>query len=150
MNGDKDGLADIGKFPEKSHRVERGLTVQSGSWFVEEDKDRRFRYELNANRHSLALLNGKTRPKPANQRVLEVVEFEKVDDGINVCQLLLSRCVPTLTKQSRKLESLSHGAERFVDIKLLAVSSRSLERNGKWTTIDQNLTVDSSFGFPLS
>jgi hypothetical protein len=150
MDGYEHSLADISKFPEESHRVESGLTIQSRCWLVKENENRGLRYELNTNCHSLALLDRKTSPNLANQRVLKIVKLKKVNDGIDVSQLLLPRCIAALTKKCRELESLSDSAKRFVNIELLAVSGRSLERDRKWTTIDQNFSVDSTFGLSLS
>jgi hypothetical protein len=149
MDGNEHSLADIGKFPEEPHRIESGLTIQSRCWLVKENEDRGLGYELDANCHSLALFDGKTRPNPANQCVLEIVELKKVDYGIDISQLLFSRCIATLTKKCRELERLSNGAECFVNIELFAVTGRSLERYRKRTAVNQNLSVDSTFGFSL-
>jgi hypothetical protein len=135
MDGNEHSLADIGKFPEEPHRIESGLTIQSRCWLVKENEDRGLGYELDAN--------------PANQCVLEIVELKKVDYGIDISQLLFSRCIATLTKKCRELERLSNGAECFVNIELFAVTGRSLERYRKRTAVNQNLSVDSTFGFSL-
>ena len=72
------------------------------------------------------------------------MQFEKVNDGIDVCKLLFARRLAALTQKCGELKCFADCAVGFVNIELFAVTCRSLEGDGQWAAVDEYFTMDGS------
>lgn len=147
MDSNKDSLADISKLAEESNGVESCLSIETRSRLIQEYQDGGFGDKFDTDSDTLALLNRQAISNTSNQSMLEIVKLKEVDNSLDVCNLLLARCVTALTKQRRELECFADGGEGFVNIELFAVAGRSLERHREGSTIDENLTTNGAFCF---
>lgn len=127
VDGDEDGLADGSKLSKEADRVVRRLTIETRGRLVEEDQDTWLGNKFNANGDALALLNTQSSTDLTNKSIGKVVKLEEIDNGVDILELLRARGVTALAKQGRKFQRLSHGGIGLMDIKLLAVTGRSLE-----------------------
>ena len=130
VDSDENSLSNVSQLAKELHSTECSLTIETGGGFVEEDKDRRLRDEFDTDSDTLALFNAETSTDTADESVLEVAEFEQINDGVNVSELLFTRSFTALSEECREFQSFANSGVRFVDIKLLTVTSGSLEGDG--------------------
>lgn len=72
------------------------------------------------------------------------MKLKKIDDGVDIGELLFVRNRARLTKESREFESLAHRGLRLVDVNLLDVAGRPLERDRESLPVDEHLPSDFS------
>lgn len=89
-------------------------------------------------RQPLPLFDPKTSSRHSYDRVGDVVQLQKVNDGVDVGESLLLRRRTRLPEHSAELESLSDGRLREMDVDLEAEASGSLERKRKGLTVDED------------
>lgn len=149
MNGDEDCLADVGELAKETNSLEGGLPVKTRGWLVEEDKNGWLGDELNTDGEALALFDGETRSDTTDECVLNVVQLEKIDNCVDVSKLFLLRSVAGLSEKSAELKRFSDGTQWLVNIKLLTVTCRTLERDWKLAPINHDRSVDSTVSLTL-
>ncbi|KAI6763503.1 hypothetical protein HG531_012891 [Fusarium graminearum] len=89
--GKEKNLADSSQLSKEANSVVSRLPIKTRSRLVQEDKNARLRHKFNTNGDTLALFNAQSGTNLSNEGVGDVVKFEKVDDSVNILQLLLAR-----------------------------------------------------------
>jgi len=103
VNGDEDGLAVGSQLPQEPNGVVRRLSVKTRSRLIKEDQDARLRDQFDANSNTLALFDAQTGADLADQGIRKIMKFQKVNDSVNILELLLARSVTALSKKGREL-----------------------------------------------
>jgi len=73
------------------------------------------------------------------------VQFQKIDNLVDVGQLLLVGNVARLTEESGELESFTDSRLGKVDIHLLTVTGSTLEGHGERVAVQEHFTTDNTF-----
>jgi hypothetical protein len=141
VDGTEDRLASSGELAEERDDHERRLAVETRSRLVEEKK-RRLGDELDADSKTLALLNTETSSRKTDNSVLEVTEFEEINDSVDILELLVVGDGAGLTKESGELEGLANSSLGKVHVELLAVAGGTLERERESLAIEENLAAN--------
>jgi len=119
----KDGLSVVSQSPEEAHDGPSALRVQSGGWFVQEQKKFRLGGEFNRNGQPLPLLN----TQGTDDSVRIFLQTAHQETPLDICLLLSHGDILRLTKNGRKEDRLADGRSGLVGIHLLTVSGLGLE-----------------------
>ncbi|KAI6775242.1 hypothetical protein HG530_002000 [Fusarium avenaceum] len=98
MNCDEDGLTDGGKLAKESDDENTGLG----------DK-------LDSNSDTLSLLDTQSRTNSPDQCIGKIMELEKINNCINILELLLAGNITALSKKGGKLECFADGGHAWLD-----------------------------------
>lgn len=74
----------------------------------------------------------------SNERIANIAEFQEIRDVVDICDLVLIRCCRWLPKNCRENERLPYGRSRLVHVQLFTVTSRSLETDSLWASINED------------
>lgn len=142
----QDGLAVVLQFLEQVQDGPRGLRVQAGGGFVQEEQELGLRGELDADGEALPLLDVEALPGDADDGVGVLGHLEQLDDLVDVRQLLLAGHVRGLAEQGAEVERLADGRRLEVEVLLLDVARLALEGLVALEAVDQHLTRDDAHG----
>ena len=107
VDSDEDGLADVGELAEETDGVVGGLAIETGGGLVEEDEDAGLGDQLDTNGHTLALFDRETGADATDEGIGQIMKLQKINDGVDVLELLLTGNLTGLTKEGRELEGLT-------------------------------------------
>lgn len=177
MDSTQDGLSSRGELSQERHNQVGALTIQTRSRLIEEEEgtdvrqssrefiDLRLADQFNTDSQTLSLFYTETSTRSTNQGVLDIVQFQKINDDIDIGQLFLNisfrsesdvlrahlvRERSGLSKQSREFQSFSNCSLWQVNINLFAITGSTLEGNWELFAVHQHFSLDLSVGFSSS
>jgi hypothetical protein len=126
------------------------LPIQARSGLVQEDQNARLGYQLHANCDPLPLLDAESITHSTDKSICQVMELEKINNRVNILELICLGGVAGLAQEGREFQCFSHGCVRLMNIQLLTVSCHSLESHRERTAINHDRAFDSTVCLALS
>lgn len=150
MNGAENGLSALGELLEKIQNGPRCLTVETGGRLINEEEQRGLGSKFDTDSKTLALFNVETFARDTDDGVSVFLHFQKLDNLINISELLFAGDVRGLTKESAKVQGLANGGSLKMKILLLNVAGLALERSVSGKAINKHFSRDNTHGGSVS
>jgi hypothetical protein len=144
MNSAKNSLAVLLELVQEVENSPRSLRVQSGGRFVEEQEKGWLCSQFDTDGKTLALLDVETFSRNTDDGIGIFRHFQKLDDFLNVLDLLLPRDVSRLAKDCRKGKSFADRRGGQMEILLLSVTGLALERVIARFSVNEHLSGDDT------
>jgi hypothetical protein len=122
MDGAENGLTVLLQLVQEIENSPRGLRVQSRGGFVQEEKKSRLSSQFHTDGKTLALLNVETFTGDTDDGISVFSHLQKLDNLLDVFDLLLTRDVCGLTEDGGEGEGFTDGRGGEMEILLLSVT----------------------------
>ncbi|KAH3686738.1 hypothetical protein WICPIJ_002281 [Wickerhamomyces pijperi] len=116
------------------------------SWFIQEQQQLWLGGQFNTNGQSLSLFNVQTFTSNTNNGVSVLFHFQDLDNFLDVGILLFVGHFLWLSQVGRELQGFTDSGSGQVEILLLNITGRSLERGVSQTTVDEHITSNNTHG----